>query len=300
MKRCPQCQNTYPDDVDFCMHEGAQLVPLGEAAPPPTPARKSYTKYLLGCGLLTVLMMGSCVAIYLLTNSDSFKKSMAEQKAKEEKEKQKMAEKAKTDDAEAIKILTALNHNFPSENSRKEMSCPSDEVAKLMDYNTGTPHHDSIALYADNDLLAAFASGRPIGPAEIPGEPWLSGPELRNWRPGDETAFYSGNLKHRFVVVFANAVLRQPKVTGEQFDGGDFRGWAVLFDTDNSRILAQTAVEAHSTSKVKYKKDRFSTGVESENIQRAIDEDFRDQFKDGLNQAVKRMCPNIGIDVSLP
>ena len=63
-------------------------------------------------------------------------------------------------------------------------------------------------------------------------------------------------------MVILNQGLRTPQLRDEDFLGGDFRGWAVLFDSDTLAVLGQTEIHVQSSNKVKYERGRFTQNRE--------------------------------------
>ena len=301
MKQCPKCRNTYPDEVEFCMHEGERLVPAGTpAAASASPAKKGYNKFLLGCGIALALVLGSCVAgMVAIMKSPQFKKQMAEDEARREKERQESEARQKQDGVLARKMMAALRNNFPAPNSRREMTCPIGEVEKVVSEDAGESKHSTQAWYVDRDFLARFTPEAPPAGGKPPGWDWLTSAGLRDWN-GDYgyTVVTLNDLKHSYIVVILNQGLRTPQLRDEDFLGGDFRGWAVLFDSDTLAVLGQTEIHLQSSNKVKYERGRFTQNREG--MQKSVDEDFRDQFKDGLKQAMGRMCPKLSVYPSIP
>lgn len=297
MKQCPQCRNTYPDNVEFCMHEGTRLVPAGTPLPEAPPPKKGIgSKVLLGCGIVLVLVMGSCaVGMYKIMSSPEFKKEMAENEARREKEAQQRAEQSKRDAEHAVQVLAALHSNFPPEGARRESTCTIANVEKSL---AGDNPHLSEALYVDYDFLARFLPNAPQG-EKAPGWPWLTSPSLRDWSPSDSPSYYSpGNLSTRYIVVILNQGVTTPILREDDFVGGQFRGWAVLYDGATLAALGQTAIQVRNSKEVDYKTRGPKSGREYQ--QQAIDDDFREQFKAGLEKSMERMCPKLSLSVSLP
>lgn len=302
MKQCPQCRNTYPDDVEFCMHEGARLVP--EGAPPPAavapPAKKGRSKFLLGCGIALLVVLGSCVTgMIVIMRSPEFKKQAAEDEARREKERQESAERLKQDVVTSRKMMAALRNNFPSPSSRRETTCTIAEIEKALGEEGGEGQRRKNAWYVDRDFLARFSSDAPPAGGKAPGWDWLTSAGLRDWTPErGYTVTYLDDLRHSYIVVIQNQSLRTPQLRNEDFLGGEFHGWAALFDSDTLAVLAQTEIQVRSSDKVKYEKGRFTANREG--MEQAIEEDFRDQFKEGLKKSMERMCPKLSLDPSVP
>ncbi len=284
------------------MHEGTRLVPAGTplpVPPQPPPAKKGRSKLLLGCGILLVLVMGSCVVgMFKIMSSPEFKKEMAENEARREKEAQQRAEQDKRDAEHAVKVLAALHSNFPPESSRRESTCTIARVEQTLDQAAGDSRHLAEALYVDRDFLARFLPGTPQG-EKVPGWPWLTSPGLRDWRPSEGSSSYSpGDLSRRYIVVILNQGVTTPELREDDFLGGRFRGWAVLFDGASLAALGQTAIHARNSAEVDYRTRGPKSGREYQ--QQAIDKDFRDQFKKSLEKSMDRMCPKLSLSVSLP
>ena len=301
MKQCPQCRNTYPDDIEFCMHEGARLVPEGTPFPAqPPPAKKKRSKVLLGCLIALAAAFGSCVVgIGFVMNSPEFKKQEAEAAARREKESQESAERLKQDAVTARKMIAALRSNFPSLNSRREMTCTIAEVEKALGKEAGESRHRAGAFYVDRDFLARFSSNAPPANDQLPGWDWLTSAGLRDWSPEKGyTVTSRDDLRHSYIVVIQNQGVQTPQIRDQDFVGGEFRGWAALFDSDTQTVLGQTEIRVRSSDKVKYKKERFTANREG--MEEAVQEDFRDQFKESLEKSMERMCPKLSLDASLP
>ena len=99
-------------------------------------------------------------------------------------------------------------------------------------------------------------------------------------------------------MVILNQGVTTPQLREDDFLGGQFRGWAVLFDGQSLAVLGQTAVQARNSTEVDYKTRGPKSSREYQ--QQAIDEDFREQFKTNLEKSMDRMCPKLSLSVSLP
>jgi len=167
------------------------------------------------------------------------------------------------------------------------------------------------ARYVDYDYLEQFSNpaADPDGDA-LRGWRFMTEETMLDYRPIDklklslsarETAsrMYDERTYKRFVLVFRAAKRRLPSLSekADAFVPGFFDGWAVVFDYQTGQRLCQTPLQFESGDSVSYKsKSRFfSSPADKENMAKAVQEDFKKQFKESAKKALARVSGRLEI-----
>lgn len=296
MKRCPVCNANYPDTAAVCAQDGNPLVPSPEAAKPKSSLGKIF---LFGCLGLVALFFVSCgVILYLARPTE-------EQKKQQEAEHKKFEQEWAATESDFYRKLAMAYQSFPPERARKEATCDDAAVTKA----SAQPEaggYSAYPLHVDYDFLAQYAKGMaPADPEHAPGWNWLTGADLRNMRPGKWNGMISARKdgKRNYLVVFRTLRLVKPSIADKPaFHKGVYEAWAAIYDLETGAVIAQGPVGIESSDKVKYRTEHIfiETDQDKVNLQKALDDDFRDQFRDGLKSAVAKLCPPLKIDPDLP
>jgi hypothetical protein len=111
----------------------------------------------------------------------------------------------------------------------------------------------------------------------------------------------SGDL----IVVYRSRVRTWPKVEVDEgvvsddfsYDGGVFAGWMVVYDLKSGARLCHGALAAENSDKVTFREGRFSS--KREKAEKAVYEDFIDNFKEAASARIKQLNPKLKLGYSL-
>ena len=209
------------------------------------------------------------------------------------KEEAKRVAERKATIEEGTKRFLALKAAFPAKPAEK--ACPDEKIPKG---SVDLGHHA-----VDYDFLERFANpALDIETGALKDFDYLTSSTLRGMDPpGKITDFatYSAvEAARRFddvskgkVVIVVRATRRVlPRDSGgEAFEGGEFEGWAVVFDLAAGSPLCAARVVAESSDEVTHR-DR---GILKETLDEALRKDFKKQVEKSLDAALGRISRNL-------
>jgi hypothetical protein len=304
MKHCPTCNQDYDDSSAFCARDATPLISVG--APPAGPApgapkqkSKALRYSMIGCGALFLVGLASCGVLILIASKP------------DPEGKKRVEEQNRQDMAMVIERLLRLRANCPEPATLKEAACSDDEIGKMTEYVGGQENYLKQVLYIDFDFLEQFTNpaADPDGDA-LRNWQFMTSKYLRDFRPMEKlklslTASETSNLMYeqrkykRFAVLLRASRRQLPTVSqkADTFVPGFFDGWAVVFDYQSGQRLCQTPLQFESGEAVKYKRGSrfFTSAADRENMTKAIQEDFKIQFKEGAKKALARVSGKLEI-----
>jgi hypothetical protein len=298
MKHCPTCNQDYDDSSAFCGRDATPLIsveaPLASPAPDAPKQKSRAMRYsMIGCGALLLAGLASCGVLIMIASKP------------DPEARKRIEEQNRQDMAMVIERLLALRANCPEPATLKEAACSDDEIVKMTENAGGRENYYKQVLYVDYDFLEQFTNpaADPDGDA-LRNWQFLNSKNLRDFRPMDKlklslTASETSNLMYeqrtekRFVVVLRASRRQFPTVSekADAFVPGFFDGWVVLFDYQSGQRLCQTPLQFESGESVKYKRGSrfFTSAADRENMAKAIQEDFKIQFKESAKKALARV-----------
>ena len=231
------------------------------------------------------MLLGSCVTCIVLVQPT------------EEEQKQATAERKPLID-DATRRLALLRNNFPDMKSLREAKCPDDSIAASA---SGAPHY-----YVDFDNLERFTNPAVNTDTEA-WKKWafLSSSAVREIRTTsdlekaavDLTSFEVDEMTSRIkeidkaktlIVVRGKKVV--PEVKGDDsFSGGEFMGFAVVFDWTHGKPLCQAQLKVENSDTVEFTK----RGIAGSTFEQAVMEDLEENYKKDLKAALARISSKI-------
>jgi hypothetical protein len=231
------------------------------------------------------VLLGSCVTCIVLVQPT------------EEEQKQATAERKPLID-NTTKRLAAIRTSFPELKTLREAKCPDDAIAAS---TSDAPHY-----FVDYDNLERFTNPAVNTEAEA-WKQWefLSSSAVREIKTTaqlekaniDLTSFEVDEMTSRIKEIDKAktlVVVRGKKVVPEvkddnSFSGGEFVGFAVVFDWINTKPLCQAQLNVENSDTVEFRK----RGIAGSTFKEAVMEDLEENYKKDLKAALARISSKI-------
>lgn len=238
---------------------------------PPTPAKAGYGRVGVVLAAVCLLAFASCAVCVAVgvANHDPEKAALRRAEAEEQR-------RAQTD--AFMERLAALHDNFPRPERRETTTCPDDRLRELV----GDGRLD--LRYADREHLAHVV-GR--GPAL--GEDWkfLSAPRLISYDRSSPTREIDYLSERGIFVVYAADAKALPEDSDEEVLAGYYQGWLAVMELETAEVLCQAPLVAQNSKTVV----QWNGGPMSESRGEAMLTNFRDNFRDAVDEALESISP---------
>jgi hypothetical protein len=255
-------------------------------APPPAPPKKGLSKLALGL-IIGGVVFGSCGTVICIGVSSD---NTPEEQKKRTEERKILIEKTTAQ-------LVSIRNRWPAALAEKgcpDASIPEDAVAQTADF-------DSLERFTKPDVdpesppFKSWAWLTSEGIRELKMLPQFKVP-LHSWELGDMARSLESLQKGRYLVVFRadKGAKVMPTIQGDSaFMGGEFEGWAVVYDLQTEAAICQAPLKAESSDNVTRRKG-LVTGKSPEE---AIEQDFKEQFETAAKASLAKISKKLQSDL---